>query len=256
VRNGEIRIRDAGVCYRLYREKVSTLKEAVVNRFRHLRSAEMFWAVRHVSLDIEPGEAIALVGHNGSGKSTLLKTIAGVLTPDEGEVLVQGRISPMIELGAGFDPELSGRDNIFLNGALLGFSRRQMEGKFDRIVAFSELGDFIDMPIKNYSSGMYARLGFAIAQDVEPDILIVDEVLAVGDERFQEKCKARIRDFRAAGITFCFVSHNYEAARELCPRAAVLHHGRLAFDGPIVQAWERYRELERGPAPGPQIEAS
>jgi len=256
VRNGEIRIRDAGVCYRLYREKVSTLKEAVVNRFRHLRSAEMFWAVRHASLDIEPGEAIALVGHNGSGKSTLLKTIAGVLTPDEGEVLVQGRISPMIELGAGFDPELSGRDNIFLNGALLGFSRRQMEGKFDRIVAFSELGDFIDMPIKNYSSGMYARLGFAIAQDVEPDILIVDEVLAVGDERFQEKCKARIRDFRAAGITFCFVSHNYEAARELCPRAAVLHHGRLAFDGPIVQAWERYRELERGPAPGPQIEAS
>ncbi|OLD06804.1 MAG: teichoic acid ABC transporter ATP-binding protein [Deltaproteobacteria bacterium 13_1_20CM_2_69_21] len=256
MRNGEIRIRDAGVCYRLYREKVSTLKEAVVNRFRHLRSAEMFWAVRHVSLEIEPGEAIALVGHNGSGKSTLLKTIAGVLMPDEGEVLVQGRISPMIELGAGFDPELSGRDNIFLNGALLGFSRRQMEGKFDRIVAFSELGDFIDMPIKNYSSGMYARLGFAIAQDVEPDILIVDEVLAVGDERFQEKCKARIRDFRAAGITFCFVSHNYEAARELCPRAAVLHHGRLAFDGPIVQAWERYRELERGPAPGPQIEAS
>ena len=256
MRNGEIRVRDAGVCYRLYREKVSTLKEAVVNRFRHLRSAEMFWAVRHVSLEIEPGEAIALVGHNGSGKSTLLKTIAGVLMPDEGEVLVQGRISPMIELGAGFDPELSGRDNIFLNGALLGFSRKQMEGKFDRIVAFSELGDFIDMPIKNYSSGMYARLGFAIAQDVEPDILIVDEVLAVGDERFQEKCKARIRDFRSAGITFCFVSHNYEAARELCPRAAVLHHGRLAFDWPIGQAWERYRELERGPAPGPQIEAS
>ncbi|TMB13316.1 MAG: ABC transporter ATP-binding protein [Deltaproteobacteria bacterium] len=251
-----MRVRDAGVCYRLYREKVSTLKEAVVNRFRHLRSAEIFWAVRHVSLEIEPGEAIALVGHNGSGKSTLLKTIAGVLMPDEGEVFVQGRISPMIELGAGFDPELSGRDNIFLNGALLGFSRKQMEGKFDRIVAFSELGDFIDMPIKNYSSGMYARLGFAIAQDVEPDILIVDEVLAVGDERFQEKCKARIRDFRSAGITFCFVSHNYEAARELCPRAAVLHHGRLAFDGPIGQAWERYRELERGPAPGPQIEAS
>ena len=256
MRNGEIRVRDAGVCYRLYREKVSTLKEAVVNRFRHLRSAEIFWAVRHVSLEIEPGEAIALVGHNGSGKSTLLKTIAGVLMPDEGEVFVQGRISPMIELGAGFDPELSGRDNIFLNGALLGFSRKQMEGKFDRIVAFSELGDFIDMPIKNYSSGMYARLGFAIAQDVEPDILIVDEVLAVGDERFQEKCKARIRDFRSAGITFCFVSHHYEAARELCPRAAVLHHGRLAFDGPIGQAWERYRELERGPAPGPQIEAS
>ena len=254
MRNGEIRIRGAGVSYRLYREKVSTLKEAVVNRFRHLRSSETFWALRHVTLSIEPGESIALVGHNGSGKSTLLKTIAGVLMPSEGEVLVQGRISPMIELGAGFDPELSGRDNIFLNGALLGFSRKQMEGKFDRIVAFSELGDFIDMPIKNYSSGMYARLGFAIAQDVEPDILIVDEVLAVGDERFQEKCKARIRDFRTAGITFCFVSHNFEAARELCARAAVLHHGRLAFDGPIDQGWEKYRELERGPGPGPQIE--
>ena len=256
MRNGEIRIRDAGVSYRLYREKVSTLKEAVVNRFRHLRSAEIFWALRHVALTIEPGEAIALVGHNGSGKSTLLKTIAGVLQPNEGEVVTQGRISPMIELGAGFDPELSGRDNVYLNGALLGFSRKQMEAKFDRIVAFSELGDFIDMPIKNYSSGMYARLGFAIAQDVEPDILIVDEVLAVGDERFQEKCKARIGDFRAAGVTFCYVSHSLDAAKELCPRAAVLHHGRLAFDGPIDLAWARYRELERGPTPGPQIETA
>src|SRR6184192_3591541 len=153
MRNGEIRIREAGVSYRLYREKVTTLKEAVVQRFRHLRTAEMFWALRRVNLAIAPGESIALVGHNGSGKSTLLKTIAGVLMPSEGEVLVQGRISPMIELGAGFDPELSGRDNVYLNGALLGFSRKQMEAKFDRIVAFSELGDFIDMPIKNYSSG-------------------------------------------------------------------------------------------------------
>jgi lipopolysaccharide transport system ATP-binding protein len=255
MRDGQIILQDLGIRYRIYREKVSTLKEAVANRFRHLRSAEMFWALRHVSLDIPRGEAIALVGHNGSGKSTLLKTIAGVLQPSEGAVAAQGRISPMIELGAGFDPELSGRDNIYLNGALLGFSHKQMEAKFQRIVDFSELGDFIDLPVKNYSSGMYARLGFAIAQDVEPDILIVDEVLAVGDERFQEKCKRRIQDFRTSGVTFVFVSHALATARELCPRAAVLHHGRLEFDGPSDAAWDRYRELERGPAPGPMFQA-
>jgi lipopolysaccharide transport system ATP-binding protein len=255
MRDGQITAQDVGVAYRLYREKVSTLKEAVANRFRHLRGVETFWALRHVSLEVAPGEALALVGHNGSGKSTLLKTIAGVLQPSEGVLATQGRLSPMIELGAGFDPELSGRDNVFLNGALLGFTRKQMEAKFDRIVAFAELGDFIEMPIKNYSSGMYARLGFAIAQDVEPDILIVDEVLAVGDERFQEKCKARIQDFRTAGITFLFVSHSFEAARDLCPRAAVLHHGRLAYDGAIDGGWARYRELARGPTPGPAIEA-
>lgn len=251
MRNGQIRIRDLGISYRLFREKVSTLKEAVVNRFRHLRSAEVFWALRHVNLEVAPGEAIALVGHNGSGKSTLLKAVAGVLRPSEGTAEVAGRISPMIELGAGFDAELTARDNIYLNGALLGFSRKQMETKFDRIVAFSELGDFIDMPVKNFSSGMYARLGFAIAQDIEPDVLVIDEILAVGDERFQEKCRRRIRDFRAAGVTFVFVSHAREGVLELCPRAAVLHHGRLMFDGEAGAAWDRYRELESGPNPGP-----
>jgi ABC-type polysaccharide/polyol phosphate transport system ATPase subunit len=251
LRNGQIRIRDLGISYRLFREKVSTLKEAVVNRFRHLRSAEVFWALRNVTLDVAPGEAIAFVGHNGCGKSTLLKTIAGLMRPSEGSAEVLGRISPMIELGAGFDPELTGRDNIYLNGALLGFSRKQIEGKFDRIVAFSELADFIDMPVKNFSSGMYARLGFAIAQDVEPDILVVDEILAVGDERFQEKCRRRIHDFRSAGVTFIFVSHSLSAVEDLCPRAVVLHHGRSMFDGPTSAAWARYRELERGPNPGP-----
>ena len=255
MRKGQIRISDLGIGYTLFREKVTTLKEAVANRFRHLRSSEKFWALRHVSLEIAPGESVALVGHNGSGKSTMLKTIAGVLRPTEGTVEALGRVSPMIELGAGFDSELTGRDNIFLSGALLGFSRKQIEGRFDRIVAFSEIGDFIDIPVKNYSSGMQARLGFAIAQDVEPDLLIVDEVLAVGDERFQKKCIARIQDFRRSGVTFVYVSHSFEGARELCPRAVVLHHGRLQFDGPIEQAWERYRELERGPTPGPSVTA-
>lgn len=253
MKNGRVRILDVGVCYRLYRERVSSLKEAAVNRFRHLKGVEDFWALRHVTLDVHPGDSIALVGHNGSGKSTLLKTVAGVLKPSEGEVQTAGRISPMIELGAGFDSELSGRDNIFLNGAILGIPRRQMEKKLDRIIDFCELHDFIDTPLKNYSSGMFARLGFAIAQDVEPDILIIDEVLAVGDERFQAKCIARIRDFRAAGVTFVYVTHSFEAARLICPRAAVLHHGRLQFDGPIDEAWARYRELERMPVPGPSV---
>ena len=255
MRNGQISLWDMGIGYRIYREKISTLKEAVVSRFRHLRTAERFWAPLRLVRSTRGREAIALVGHNGSGKSTLLKTIAGVLEPSEGATVTQGRISPMIELGAGFDPELSGRDNVYLNGALLGFSRKQISMKFQRIVDFSELADFIDLPVKNYSSGMYARLGFAIAQDVDPDILIIDEVLAVGDERFQEKCKRRIQEFRTAGVTFVFVSHSLPIARELCPRAAVLHHGRLAFDGPTDAAWERYRELERGPTPGPVLQA-
>ncbi len=241
---GSLSFQDVGMCFRLYRERVDTLKEAVLDLFRHRVRYDEFWALRHVSLEVKPGESVGLIGHNGSGKSTLLKLAAGVLKPSEGKARVDGRVSPMIELGAGFDPDLTGRDNIFLNGALMGHSRKKMAAKLGRIVEFSELGEFIDQPVKNYSSGMYARLGFAIAADVDPEILIIDEVLAVGDERFQAKCMERIRDIRRGGCTIFYVSHAMLSVAELCDRVLVLHHGQLVFDGPAAPAIERCRELQ------------
>jgi ABC-type polysaccharide/polyol phosphate transport system ATPase subunit len=241
---GNLEFRDLGMRFRMYREKVITLKEAVLQRFRHLKTADDFWALRDVNASIAQGEAVALIGHNGSGKSTLLKIAAGVLRPTNGTARVEGRVSPMIELAAGFDPDLTGRDNVFLNGSLMGYSRKQMRDKFDRIVDFSELGEFIDMPVKNYSSGMYARLGFAIAADVEPEILIIDEILAVGDEKFQAKCMERIKLIRKSGCTILYVSHAMESVRSLCSRVLVLHHGQVVFDGPPDPAIERYRDLQ------------
>jgi ABC-type polysaccharide/polyol phosphate transport system ATPase subunit len=247
-----ISFHDVGMCFRMHREKVTTLKEAVLGRFRHVRDVDEFWALRDVSFEIRGGESVAIIGHNGSGKSTTLRIAAGVLRPTHGTARVEGRVSPLIELAAGFDPDLSGRDNVFLNGALLGHSRRDMARRFDRIVEFAELGEFIDVPVKNYSSGMYARLGFAIAVDVHHEILMVDEVLAVGDERFQEKCMARIREIRASGCTILYVSHDMAGVKELCPRVLVMHHGRLEFDGPPDPAIARYRELQHLAPPGRQ----
>lgn len=241
---GSIRFDNVGLCFRLHRERVTTLKEAVLGRFRHLSSTEDFWALQGISFEVKPGEAVGLIGHNGSGKSTLLRVTAGVLHPSEGTVEVTGRVAPMIELGAGFDPELSGRDNVFLCGALLGYTRKQMADKYDRIAAFTELGDMIDLPIKNYSSGMYARLGFAIATDVDPDILIIDEILAVGDERFQQKCNERMETIRSNGCTILYVSHSMDAVRKLCTRVVALHHGHVAFDGEPDAAIQKYRELQ------------
>jgi lipopolysaccharide transport system ATP-binding protein len=242
---GSISFSQVGMCFRMHREKVTTLKEAVLSRFsRRDRTADELWALRDVSFDVPAGQSVGLIGHNGSGKSTLLKIAAGVLRPTLGEVAVGGRVSPMIELGAGFDSELTGRDNVFLNGVLMGHTRREMAQKFDRIVEFSELGEFIDMPVKNYSSGMYARLGFAIAADVDPEVLIIDEVLAVGDERFQKKCRERIHEIRKGGCTIFYVSHGMDSVAELCDRVLVLHHGQLAFDGAPAPAIERYRQLQ------------
>ncbi len=241
---GSISFHDVGMCFRLYRERVDTLKEAVLGRFRHRQHFDEFWALRHVGFEVRPGESVGLIGHNGSGKSTLLKIAAGVLRPTEGRVRVDGRVSPMFELAAGFDPDLTGRDNIFLNGALMGHTRKEMAAKLDRIVEFSELGEFIDQPVKNYSSGMYARLGFAIAADVDPEILIIDEVLSVGDERFQRKCVQRIHDIKARGCTVFYVSHAMASVAELCDRVVVLDRGALAFDGPPEAAIARYRDLQ------------
>src|SRR4051812_28725194 len=242
--SGELEFDNVGVRFRMYREKVITLKEAVLRRFQHLKTGDDFWALQEIGLHIAAGESVALIGHNGSGKSTLLKVAAGVLQPTTGTVRISGRVSPMIELAAGFDPDLTGRDNVFLNGALMGYSRKQMKEKFNRIVEFSELGEFIDMPVKNYSSGMYARLGFAIAADVEPEILIIDEILAVGDEKFQAKCMERINLIRKSGCTIIYVTHAMESVQKLCERAVVLHHGKLVFDGPVEPAIARYRDLQ------------
>jgi ABC-type polysaccharide/polyol phosphate transport system ATPase subunit len=241
---GSIHFDHAGISFRMYHQKVNTLKEAVLGRFRHLREADELWALREASFEAKLGESIGLVGHNGSGKSTLLKLAAGILRPTEGRVSVGGRIAPMLELATGFDPDLSGRDNIVLNGVLMGNTRKEMAAKFDRIVEFSELEQFIDMPVKNYSSGMLARLGFAIATDVDPDILMIDEILAVGDEKFQAKCQERITSIRQKGCTILYVSHGMETIAELCTRVLVLHHGRIVFDGPPDAAIARYRELQ------------
>jgi ABC-type polysaccharide/polyol phosphate transport system ATPase subunit len=248
--SGSISFEDVGMCFRMHREKATTLKEAVLGRFKQYQDADEFWALRGVSFRVGPGESVGLVGHNGSGKSTLLKIAAGVLRPTEGRVSVQGRISPLIELAAGFDPDLTGRDNVFLNGALMGYSRKEMARKLERIVDFAELGEFIDVPVKNYSSGMYARLGFAIAADVSPEILMIDEVLSVGDEKFAEKCMERVRAIRASGCTIFFVSHSMSAVAELCNRVLVMHHGRLAFDGTPADGIHRYRELQGLPPEG------
>ena len=237
-----VSLRNVSVCYRLPSERISTLKEAVIRRLtgRSVKYTE-FWALRGADLDVRRGEAIGLIGNNGAGKSTMLKVIARVQRPTTGRVVVRGAVSPMIELGAGFHPELTGRENIFVNGAMLGFSQHQMQRKFDAIVDFSGLGSFIDAPLRTYSSGMIARLGFAIAADVDPDILIIDEALQVGDEAFQKKCMARMTEFRDRGVTIFYVTHALQTIHRLCPKAIWLDAGHLRVMGPTRDVVEAYR---------------
>ena len=228
--------------FNLATEKTDTIKEYFVKLLKRQLMFNEFYALKGVSLTVNRGEAVALIGANGSGKSTLLKCIAGVLHPTTGSIEVRGSIAPLIELGAGFDPDLTARENIYLNGAVLGHDRKFMDEHFKSIVDFAELWDFIDVPIKNYSSGMVARLGFSIATEVSADILVVDEILSVGDFRFQEKCKARMTEMMEGGTTLLFVSHSEKQVIELCQKAAWLEKGELGFFGAATEAFAKYRE--------------
>ena len=226
--------------FNLAKEKTDTIKEYCLKLMRGQLHFDEFFALKNVSFSIQPGEAVALIGKNGSGKSTMLKVIAGVMYPSKGQVTVRGSIAPLIELGAGFDMDLTARENIYLNGAVMGMDRAFMNQHFDEIVEFSELQEFVDVPVKNYSSGMISRLGFAIATVVRADILVVDEILAVGDFKFQEKCKAKMRELLEGGTTLLFVSHNGDQVKELCSRAIWLNHGVVMEDGPADVVQDTY----------------
>lgn len=226
-----IQLDDVSVRYRVPGEQINTFKEYIIRWMQGKITKHDFWALHHVNLTIQKGEVFGLVGRNGAGKSTLLKVVAKVLRPSQGRVRVLGHVVPLLELGAGFHPELTGRENIYLNGSMLGYTRAQMNEKFLRIIDFSELSEFIDSPLRTYSSGMWARLGFAIAVDDQPDILIVDEVLGVGDEAFQRKCALRIEEFRKQGATILIVSHNAALIESACQHAALLERGQIRMVG-------------------------
>ena len=240
--NIAIKVNDISMMFNKSSEKIDSLKEYMIKLVKRQLMFEEFWALQNISFEIKKGEAVGIVGLNGSGKSTLLKTIAKVLKPTKGEVEVVGTIAPLIELGAGFDSNLSARENIFLNGAVLGYNRTQMREKFESIMDFAELWDFVDVPIKNFSSGMVARLGFYIATSNMPDILIVDEILGVGDYKFQRKCEERMSKIIDNGATIVFVSHSIEQVREVCSRAIWLEKGHMLMDGSVDEVCDKYSE--------------
>lgn len=235
-----IDVTDATVRFNRASQQVNNLKEYVVKIMKHELMFQEFLALQDINLQVKQGEAWGIVGMNGSGKSTLLKLICGILKPYKGTVQVNGTIAPLIELGAGFDGELTARENVLLNGTLMGYSSRFMADKFDEIIDFAELRDFLDMPIKNYSSGMAARLGFAVATLVQPDILICDEVLAVGDYAFQEKCEKRMQEMLSSGTTLLYVSHSIDSVRKLCDHALWLNKGKVAMSGEVTPVCDAY----------------
>lgn len=257
-----VEVRNVSKRFRLYHEKYTSLKERIIHAGRI--PYEDLWALRDVNFEVVEGETVGILGRNGSGKSTLLKCICGVLQPTSGEVQVRGKLAGLLELGAGFQPDLTGRENIYLNGSMLGMSKREVDRVFDDVVEFAELGQFIDNQVKFYSSGMYVRLGFAVAVNVDPDVLVIDEVLAVGDERFQRKCMDRVRWFQQEGRTIIFVSHSPDQVRAICNRAVVLSDGRMVTYGPpgesvrifregLLEAGDELRQAEAEPTPAEPV---
>lgn len=235
-------VNDVSIRFNLSEQKVDNLKEYLIKLLKRELHYKEFWALQEVSFEVKAGERLAVLGLNGAGKSTLLKVIAGVLKATKGSVRKKGTVVPLLELGAGFDKQYTGAENIYLYGAMLGYSKAFIKERFDDIVTFSELGEFIHTPLKNYSSGMKARLGFAVATLVEPDILILDEVLSVGDAKFRKKSEKRIKEMIAKGVTVLFVSHNMAQVRSICTRGILLERGRLLFDGPIEEVAALYEE--------------
>ena len=235
-----IKADNVSISYRMPHDKIQSIKEYLVALLKRKLQYEEFHALTGVSFEIKKGEVVGIVGNNGAGKSTLLKVISGILKPATGSVTLGGNVVPMLELGSGFDYDLTGHENIFLNGAILGYSESFLKSKYDEIVAFSELGDFINIPVRNYSSGMIMRLAFSIASMVNPDILIVDEILAVGDAAFQEKSYARMMELMSHGTTVLLVSHNIEQVRRLCDRVIWLDHGKIVTEGPAAEICDQY----------------
>lgn len=238
--NIAINIENVSMKYSLSKDKIMSLKEYFVKSFKKQVFYEDFWALKDVSFSIQRGEVFGIIGFNGAGKSTLLKIIAGVFKPTIGNVAVNGAISPLLELGAGFDPESSARDNIYMNGAMYGYSPKYMQEKYNEIIDFAELWDFEDVALKNFSTGMYARLGFAVATSVEPDILIVDEVLGVGDYKFQKKCEERMNKLITGGATVLLVSHDIDTIKKMCSRAILLEKGSTVCIGSVEEVCEVY----------------
>ena len=236
-----IEVRDVSMRFRMANDRISSIKEYAVQLLRGKLQYSEFEALRHVSFDVNRGEVVGLIGHNGAGKSTMLKVISGILKPTEGSVSVRGNIAPMLELGSGFDFDMTGRENIFLNGAVLGYSESFLRKKTDEIIAFSQIERFIDMPLRNYSSGMVARLAFSIATVIEPEILIVDEVLSVGDADFQEKSRRRMMELMGGGTTVLFVSHSLEQIRSMCSRVLWLEHGQVMMFGDVQAVCDAYK---------------